>query len=128
MLRICVQLQREVAKFPLRHLCPFLLHFCSSCSDNCCASDCILLFFLVKAWRSLSLFILCRFLTDSYVYKWHPLSPGTLRRQLSSNADPICSQKIPTPLRNFLFPLDFSCRWSVPGLKGCHLYTQEPVG
>ena len=51
LLRICVQLQREVAKFPLHQLGPFLLHFCSSHSDNCYALNCILLLFLVKAWR-----------------------------------------------------------------------------
>merc|ERR1712079_901632 len=56
-------------------------------------------------------------LTGSYQCEWYPPSLGTLRQQLSSNTDPVCSQKIPTPPRNFLFPLDFSCCRSVPGLK-----------
>ena len=35
--------------------------------------------------------------TGSYQREWYPPSLGTLRRQLSSNADPVCCQKIPPP-------------------------------
>ena len=66
-------------------------------------------------------------ITGSYVYKRHPLSPGTLRGQLKSSGKRKFQGGVGIFWQKTGSVLELSCCRSVPRLGGYHSLWYEPV-